>query len=271
MLACPRAEAWDSGTHRLITRLAIDALQPSALRDLMAHNRAAVQQYAVVPDTVLKELHGQAEKQRHYVNLEYFGAAPFDAMVPDLQAMDRRFGVARVMRAGTLPWTIEDVSGRLGLAWSTGDCGHVLVLSGYLSHYVGDLSQPLHSTKHWDGFAPRDRGMHARIELAVDHSTRELEADARAAVHVRKLDSIWNAELDELRESNAHLGEIVKADRAARAASGSEERVYERAFVERERELIVRQVSGSASLLASIWQYEWQHAGSTRACASGDP
>ena len=93
-------------------------------------------------------------------------------------------------RAGTLPWTIEGVSDQLESAWRRGDCDAVLRLSGYLAHYVGDASQPLHSTIHYDGYAG-DRGIHARIELAVDHSLRELEPMAAREIHVEEINDVW--------------------------------------------------------------------------------
>ena len=36
------AEAWDSATHRLIVRLAIEALPPSPLKDVLLRNQSTV-------------------------------------------------------------------------------------------------------------------------------------------------------------------------------------------------------------------------------------
>jgi hypothetical protein len=250
----------------MITRLAIEALPPSALQKFMAHNRARIEDYSVIPDTRLKELYGEAEKRRHFINPEYFGRNSYNALVPDIREMERRYGVNRVRRAGTLPWTIEDVSARIGGAWKTGDCAGVLRLSGYLSHYVGDLSQPLHTTRFFDGYVPSDRGMHARFELAVDRSNRTIAATARSGIHVQTVNSVWDLVIDGLRESNSHVAEVVEADRAARAESGGDESAYEAVLVRHEQSLIAGRIADSASRLCSIWLYEWEQAGRPAPC-----
>jgi hypothetical protein len=268
VLILPSAEAWDSGTHRLITRLAIGALAPSPLAQFMYSNDAAVEDYAVAPDTVLKQRYGEEEARRHYVDLEYFGPAGLDAIKPDLHAMERKFGKRRVMRAGTLPWTIEDVSTQLRAAWERGDCARVLMLSGYLSHYLGDMSQPLHTTKFYDGYLPSDRGMHARLELAVDQSTGLIGKLAKNSIHVTPVESVWQSEIAGLRQSNALIDKVVKTDRAARMVKGGDELAYQAFLMSREQPMIEAQIADSASRLASIWQYEWDQAGHPAACAS---
>jgi len=266
ILISPRAYCWDSGTHRLITRLAIGALPPSPVARFMARNTDSLEYYSTVPDTKLKKLYGEAEKRRHYINLEYFGPHPIDALVPDIHQMQRRFPRRLLMRAGTLPWTIEEVSTQLQAAWESGDCHRVLVLSGYLSHYVGDLSQPLHTTKFFDGEMPSDRGMHARLELAVDQSTRHIARLARPSVHASAMDSVWNETIDGLRRSNARMAEIEQADRGAQGSSRGDEGRYRAILIRDQGAMIASQIADSASRLGSIWIYEWNQAGHPAAC-----
>ncbi len=232
----------------------------------MARNTESLEYYSVVPDTKLKKLYGEAEKRRHYIDLEYFGAHPLDALAPDIHQMQRRFPPRLLMRAGTLPWTIEDVATQLQAAWENGDCHRVVVLSGYLSHYVGDLSQPLHTTKFFDGEMPTDRGMHARLELAVDQSTRQIGALARPSVHAGAIESVWNETIDGLRRSNARMAEAEQADRDARAPSRGDERRYRAILIRDEGAMIASQIADSASRLGSIWIYEWNQAGDPTAC-----
>ncbi len=227
----------------------------------MARHTRALERYSVLPDTQLKELYGKTEARRHYIDLEYFGSRRLDALGPDLDVMERRFGTMRVLRAGTLPWTIEDVSAQLEAAWTSGDCDRVLPLSGYLAHYVGDMSQPLHTTERYDGEFPSDKGMHARLERAVDRSVARIDELARPEVHVVPIVSAWDSTIAGLRESNALVGEVFKADREARTASGGDEQAYTAILMNHEDKMIAGRIADSASRLASIWIYEWQQAG----------
>jgi len=232
----------------------------------MSGNTASIEHYSVIPDTELKQRYGEAEKRRHYIDLEYFGPHPLDALEPDIHQMERHFGPRLLMRAGTLPWTIEDVSAQLQAAWESRDCHRVLVLSGYLSHYVGDMSQPLHTTRFFDGEIPSDRGMHARLELVADHSTRRLGKLARPSIHLQEPESVWGTTIEGLRRSNALLDGVIGADRRARASSGGVEQTYEVDLMRDEGAMIAGQIADSASRLASIWIYEWNQAGHPAAC-----
>jgi hypothetical protein len=265
LLAPVRAWAWDAKTHRLITRLAIEALPRSALRDAMLANERAVEQHTEDPDTVLRRRFGLAEERRHYINLEYFGRDPFAALSPDYTVMRSRFSSRTLRKAGSLPWTIAQVSDDLARAWQNGSCADVMRQSGYLAHYVGDASQPLHTTKHFDGYRG-DEGVHSRFEGVADHGVAEIGKLAAPGVHIEALDSPWTAAIAEIRDSYAHVNDVIGADRAARrvASQGAE---YDRAMLASEEPLIARQVARSASVLASIWLLEWKRAGSPAVCA----
>jgi hypothetical protein len=180
--------------------------------------------------------------------------------------MRRHFTDSTLERAGSLPWTIVAVGDQLQSAWRSGNCDAVLRLSGYLAHYVGDASQPLHSTLHYDGYA-RDRGIHARIELAVDHSLRELEPMVAHDVRVEDINDVWTLTIAEIRDANGLVGEVIRADRAARDAGDYGGRDYQRAVMDKDAAMFAHQIARAASNLASIWLYEWHRAGSPANCA----
>src|SRR5690349_1386341 len=100
----PSAFAWDSHTHKLITRLAVQALPPSPLAQTFTHNELQLEEYSLDPDTVLRSLYGEAEGRRHYVDLEYFGAFPFASLEPNFATMETKFGARTMTMSGTLPW-----------------------------------------------------------------------------------------------------------------------------------------------------------------------
>jgi hypothetical protein len=266
LLCCAKpAHAWDSATHRAIAKLAVEVLPSSPLKSLLSRNETALETHSVEPDSVLKKQFGKAEERRHYINLEWFGSDPWAALNPDIQKMRRRFTDQTLQRAGTLPWTIEAVSDQLESAWRSGNCDAALRLSGDLAHYVGDASQPLHSTLHYDGY-PRDRGIHARIELAVDHSLRELEPMAAREVRIEDINDVWTPVIAEIRDANGLVGEVIRDDRAARDAGDYGGHDYQHAVMEADASMYARQITRAASVLASIWLYDWHGADSPAAC-----
>ncbi len=267
LLGCTPAFAWDAGTHREITYLAIQALPPSPLKNLFIKNLSRLEYFSVQPDVIREKYGDQTEKIRHYIDLEYYGADPFDALVADRNAMNSRFGASTLLRSGTLPWTIVDFSNAFEQAWSRGDCNELLRLAGFLAHYVGDASQPLHTTIHYDGYEG-DRGVHLRIEQAADDDVRELSSSAQPLTRLVAIDSVWQTAIAEIRDSNSHVSQLLQADRAARRQSSGGPGAYDDALMSRARPMLAGQIARAASVLASIWLYEWKRAGSPAGCAA---
>lgn len=262
------AAAWDSGTHRLITRLAIAGLPPSPLSTLLRANERRLERLSVEPDTKFKRLYGDDERRRHYIDLENYGWPSRSKLEPDFRRALATYGAETVARSGTLPWTIDGEAAQLAAAARSGECGRFLSLAGHLSHYVGDATQPLHTTRNFDG-APADRGVHARFEGAVDEEAGAIGRAARGAVAVRELDSVWSAVMDEIRHSYLLVQTVLDADRRTRRRAASPSARGDLAAVV--EPLAARQVARAASLLASIWFYEWRRVGSRPPCAAPGP
>ena len=263
--------AWDSATHRLITRLAVRALPKSPLSVEFMLNEDHLERYSVEPDSVLKKEYGHKEEIRHYIDLENFGPDPFSVLNPNFAAMQQRFGEL-LDRTGTLPWTIDVMAAKLPGEWMRNDCTDVIRDAGYLAHYVGDASQPLHTTANWDGFDRGDRGLHARIELAVDHNVELLGALTSGQVHAADITAVWPTEIAEIRQAHQYVAKFIDDDRQLRhlARSGDTD-AYEKALVRRDLQLFSGQIASAASTLASIWLFEWRKAGSPTGCAKRLP
>ena len=103
--------------------------------------------------------------------------------------------------------------------------------------------------------------MHARLEGAADQSVSDIEQLARPQVHIEKIASAWAATIVELRHSNSLLTTVFDSDRAARAETDTKRGdEFDRALMRREMPMVAKQVAEAASVLASIWLYEWTQA-----------
>ncbi|HEX4209881.1 MAG TPA: S1/P1 nuclease [Candidatus Binataceae bacterium] len=262
----PSAHAWDSRTHKLIARLAVDALPETPLRTSLAGEENQLQEDAIAPDYTLRRKYGHAEAIHHYIDLEDYGPDPFANLNPDFATMRQRYGASTLDRSGTLPWTIERVASQIQEAWRNNDCRSMETLSGYLAHYIGDASQPLHTTRYYDGIE-QDRGIHARLESATDASLAQLEPLARPQLKLVPVDSVWNVAIDEIRRAHVLIPAITQADRAARASAPADDyHAYDRALMAQEGPLLAAQIADASSVLASVWLYEWKSAGGPGIC-----
>src|SRR5260370_18921432 len=127
------AFAWDSHTHKLITRLAVEALPSSPLAQTFAHNERQLEEYSVDPDTVLRAQYGEAEARRHYIDLEYFGAFPFPVLEPNFPTMQTKFSSPPLALPAPLPCPTPAHPNQARSAWRKRDCAYMRRHSGYMA------------------------------------------------------------------------------------------------------------------------------------------
>ena len=207
LILAGHAMAWGSTGHRIIGRLAIEALPadlPAFLRGPAAVE--AVGELAREPDRWkgAGKMHDADRDPGHFLDLgddgRVLGGPALDRLPTTREAYDtalRAVG-ADSWKAGWLPYSIVDGWQQLAkdfaywridraAAGNVADAGHrawfaadatarqALILRdlGVLGHYVGDGSQPLHVTEHFNGWGdfPNPRGftqsrVHAFVEGA---------------------------------------------------------------------------------------------------------
>jgi len=182
------ALAWGATGHRIIGRLAIEALPadlPAFVRDRAAVE--AVGELAREPDRwkASGKVHDNERDPAHFVDLGDDGRILEGPLLTALPATREEYDAAlRAVgadswKAGFLPYSIIDgwqqlakdfaywrvdtaaartVADPAHRAWFVADGGErqALILRdlGVLAHYVGDGSQPLHVSGHFNGWGP---------------------------------------------------------------------------------------------------------------------
>jgi hypothetical protein len=164
----PLAHSWGNEGHRLVNRLAISSLPPDVPAFL--RSEAAIEEIEYLgpePDRwrspAEPELNA-AQAPEHFIDLE-----PADALGPlprnrlDFEARVFASG-QRPEKIGLQPWQTTEVWERLKAALreyrrltaagqNTGPVEQAaLFYAGWLGHYVGDGSQPLHTTIQYNGW-----------------------------------------------------------------------------------------------------------------------
>jgi S1/P1 Nuclease len=163
-----QAHGWGNEGHRLINRLAASSLPadvPAFLRSPQAVEE--VEYLGPEPDRWRSRAEPQlnaAQAPEHFIDLE-----PVDALGPlprnrlDFEAKVFLAG-ERPEKLGLQPWAAIEVWERLKAALreyrTESVAGQntapveaaVIFYAGWLGHYVGDASQPLHTTIHYNGW-----------------------------------------------------------------------------------------------------------------------
>jgi hypothetical protein len=303
-----RLSAWDAPGHRIVNQLAVKTLPPDFpdfVREPAAIDRLVF--LAEVPDRWSHSVDvslKHSDWPNHYLDVEQL---PLVGMDPAKISSFRYEFVADFAKAreahasefkernpetdafrsyrwpGFLPWTVMENFYKLKTAFSCLKVyralgtpeeiknaeADVIYMMGTFGHYVGDLSQPLHTTIHHDGWAgdnPHgyfvgkyfhswiDSGLilKAHITLA-DVISRAHDAEPLSmAARPDERDPIFVSAMDFLLEQNKLVEPIYQLDLEHKLGRGDFPVSPEA------KELIMSQLAKGGNLLGALWLTAWR-------------
>jgi hypothetical protein len=302
--------AWDYEGHRTVNLLALDSLPasfPAALRDAAARERVGFlagepDRWRNTNDRPLRHFNGLD----HYFDMEYladyYGMKPsglspfryeFTAQMATVRAQspakfpaDEKDNDRTKYLPGFLPWAIVEHYAKLKSGFSYlkvfEEMGtpeevaeaqrNLLYLMGTMGHYVGDATQPLHTTKHFNGWAGENpkgystnRTFHSWIDggylrKAGGLKDAELRAQLRPAAPlmldgaaVRDAEEVFKLVMRFLEEQHKLVEPLYEMNKDGRL-SGNGEKGME-AFP-----VLSNQIKVAAQLLGDLWLTAQQNA-----------
>jgi hypothetical protein len=235
---------WGKDGHRIINRVAIETLPadvPAFLRSARAIRE--VEYLGPEPDRWRSEQDlNSAQAPEHFIDLELADMAfprglperRFDFIHDLYAAQISHSGMAQQLipqKVGLLPWQANEWFERMKVdmreyrirsAARVDRCGveqAILYDAGVLGHYVGDGSQPLHTTINYDGWMEQDnpegftrlRGVHGEFETAFVHDNIHA-SDVRTLIPIapRVLDSPFQDFVAYLRMTHRQVAGVYR-------------------------------------------------------------
>jgi hypothetical protein len=266
------AGAWGNEGHRLINRLAASSLPadvPAFLRSESAINE--IEYLGPEPDRWRSRAEPElsaAQAPEHFIDLE-----PADALGPlprnrlDFEAKVFAAG-QRPEKIGLQPWETVEVWERLKAALreyrnlsaakqdTRGVEAAVLFYAGWLGHYVGDGSQPLHTTDKYNGWVgPNPNGYTTAHQIHWQFegpfvAANEHEAEVRARMTApQAIDGdIFSSYVAYLRHTATYVEKVYQLDKAGGfAGAGSAE----------SRDFTADRLAAGASMLRDMIYTAW--------------
>ena len=269
---------WGSEGHRMINRLAIRTLPPG-LPDFLRTESALneVEYLGPEPDRWRSRAEPElsaAQAPDHFIDLE-----PADALGPlprnrfDFEALVFAHG-QRPEKIGLQPWETIEVWQRLKAAFreyrqltaakprNEADIHSVeqaaIFYAGWLGHYVGDGSQPLHTTINYDGWVLKDNpqefstahGIHWRFEgpfVAANITPAEIEKKMTPPQLIAG--DVFDTYVAYLRHSATLVPTVYAFDKAA---------AFDNAGTVESRGFAAERLAAGASMLRDLIDTAWQ-------------
>ncbi len=254
----PAARAWGGRTHEIIHRHAVTRL-PEPARSAWAPLAGGLVAHA--SDADLRKVGSRDEPGRHFIDIDVYDDPPFDDVLPDRAALERKRGREFVARWGTVPWAIEECYRELVLSLAAGDWSSAGAWAADLGHYTADSHEPLHCTKNYDGQNTCNDGIHIRFEVTM----MDRHFDEATIAGEGELPSVAEGPasfcLGWIREAYAGLDAILAADRTAREVDPRFGDAYYEALWAGTREVAALQVDRAVRDLAALYLAAWEEAG----------
>jgi len=229
----------------------------------------------VVPDSVYKKLPtSNTERPTHFFQPDsYFDDPNQFRLIPRVYVeAAARFGKGFVNKNGTAPWRARQMYDLALESLRSGDYKLALEYAGVMSHYVGDMSQPLHDTKNYDGEETNQKGIHAFFE-STNLKPAQAQAITDSVVQVAKAllqdpkfrrdftGSINNVAFNEVNRAYALKDVLLAIDKKqGRTGSGASHLL----------KLAIARMGDGAATLALILNHLWADAGNPSGGAAID-
>jgi len=210
---------------RIAARILIHSdAKESSLGDVFVTKEHMLAHLSNVPDIVWRSMGEEIETQNaptHYLDLEYITINPLNADLPknktDLEAAmkalcsnqpkgykcpDEKNSDPKADMAGTAPYRIQQLTTLMQESFQKAlveqkkaepadnqikkYLDDALFYGGILSHFVGDLANPYHTTRDYDGYEINQGGVHSYFESDVVN-TFDLGFDMEVFTQAKKL------------------------------------------------------------------------------------
>ena len=300
--------AWDYEGHRLINQLALDTLPanfPAFAKAPVARERIGflageADRWRNTTDLALKHCNGPD----HYFDFELLEPAKLDAaqlsqfryefavqLANGRAANPQNFPAFDPLKdsdktkalIGFLPWTIAEYQGKLKSAFSylkeyelagtpeevANSRENIIYIMGVMGHFIGDATQPLHSTKHhhgWVGPNPKAYSTNYSIHSWIDGgyiqqfgvSADKLRGKLRPAASVGGPNNAASANLfptvvNFLHEQFKQVEPLYELEKAGKLSARRE-------LSQEGHDFITGQMLRASQMLGDLWLTAWQQA-----------
>ena len=247
VLLCSTAWSWGGTTHKFINKEAVKHV-PSSVT-FFANNAQWISDHAVDADN--RKNSDPTESPKHFIDIEDYPEFLAGIMPHDINILIAKYGSAKVISIGTVPWAITWSLDSLTNSLQRGDSVRALQFAADLGHYVGDAHQPLHVTSNYDGQSTGNGGFHSRYETTMLATYLAQVIVTQQQVH--KIPVPIDSAFVFLYHGNAMVDSILKADNYAKSIDATYKTAYYAALWQKVGAMTQDQIQTATVDLANLW------------------
>ncbi len=271
------SSGWGDVGHTTINRAAADKI-PSVMPPFLKAAASRIAWLGPEPDRWRSELErplNNAQAPDHFIDLEYVDWLQplppdryrFIQAIYEYRALHPHSGVPEPEKIGFQPYITIEIFDRLKVAFrqyrhaqagedSKADAeADAIFYAGWLGHYVGDGSNPMHTSIQYNGWVgPNPKGfttahdVHAKMETVFVNANPEVTRIADLVGKPRHLDHPFEDYIAYLRESQSRIERAYQLEKQGG---------FDGRGTPESREFIRQQLGRGAQMLLNLWYTAW--------------
>jgi hypothetical protein len=159
--------AWGQKGHQLVNEVAIDMVSTPEARRFLSANAPQFIKFASTPDVRWKDgRNSDLEKKTHFFQMEDYSSTNMGDDLADAGVTNalKKLGRPFMDKNGYAMWRVGGLYQLVVESLGKNDFKRAIQAAGTLGHYIGDVTQPMHVTKNYDGQSIGRRGIHSYYE-----------------------------------------------------------------------------------------------------------
>ncbi len=196
---------WGFFGHQKINQYSIYLLPPEMIAFYKA-NMDFIVLHSLDPDK--RRYAVPAEAPRHYLDLDHYGAYPYDSLPRNWKDAVAKYGEDTLNAHGIGPWWVVSMQYKLTDAFKAKNKLQILKYSAEIGHYIADLHVPLHASSNHNGQHSGQHGIHGFWESRLPELFADAEYDffiGQAEFISKPHEYIWNRMLESGKASDSVL------------------------------------------------------------------
>lgn len=147
-------------------------------------NLEPLRKLTTVPDRVWKApATKEGEANTHWFQVDaYYQPSDYNQIIRFPSSYSdavSKYGQSMIDLNGVAPWRIRQLYRLAFNSLIRGDMKAGLEYVGVMTHYIGDLAQPLHVTENYDGQQTGNKGIHSYFEASIISDEIKIRADVQ--------------------------------------------------------------------------------------------
>jgi hypothetical protein len=198
-----KALSWGALGHELVVEVSTELLTQKA--PIFASNTKSLQELSTHPDRIWKSIpQSDQEKPYHFFHMDFYSFKFKNLGNLKLKDVLNALTPEELSFNGLALWRIQQLQAKAKQELRQNRIPEFLSWSGVLSHYIGDIAQPLHVTSNYDGQMTGQTGIHAWFE------SKNLNSSDRSYLKSRIKEFIVNESLEESESNQEKWVEFMK-------------------------------------------------------------